>query len=502
MEFTRRFRTVAALAATLTGYGALVGSHVAVVGGAAASGWLVARQWAFRRDLARVREDLSVEQSLAPGRVSVDGRTDLSVSVAAPTTPVSLTVTATPPPAADGNGPTVDLDFDPSTTTTETASTTTTETASTTTTVRWPVAGSYAFDPPTVAVSGPTGLFRERLSLGTTPTVTVESPAPTDIHVGTGGDPVTGTAGEHPGGESVGGLDPSELREYAPSDPARLIDWSATARTGTPHVREFEGDTSQRTVLVVDHRGSLAAGPPGRRALDYLREVGLGFLDSARTLDDPLGYYAVGEDGLTARFDLGRTDDHAARVQRHLEALAPTETNDPSRSRRRRSSPSDPATARRAATRLADDDSPFARTLGPFFEDSRTYVRRFADDPLFGAVETAIDRTRGDLRLVVLTDDRTRRGLKEAVELAARRDHRPLVFLAPTALFDPDDRTDFEATYNRYVDFEEFRRELARVRGAMAFEVAPGNRLESLLATRRRRRANATGSVPATGGDR
>jgi hypothetical protein len=46
---------------------------------------------------------------------------------------------------------------------------------------------------------------------------------------------------------------------------------------------------------------------------------------------------------------------------------------------------------------------------------------------------------------------------------------------------------DLEAAYRRYLDFEEFRRSLARLDRVQAYEVGPGDRLGALLASRRQR---------------
>jgi len=64
------------------------------------------------------------------------------------------------------------------------------------------------------------------------------------------------------------------------------------------------------------------------------------------------------------------------------------------------------------------------------------------------------------------------------------------VFLTPSILFDPGGLVDLEAAYDRYVEFEEFRRDLARLPGVSAFEVGPGDRLDAVLATGRDRREN------------
>jgi hypothetical protein len=63
-----------------------------------------------------------------------------------------------------------------------------------------------------------------------------------------------------------------------------------------------------------------------------------------------------------------------------------------------------------------------------------------------------------------------------------------LVFLTPTVLFAPGELADLEHAYARYREFEIFRRDLARLERVSAFEVGPGDRLDTILSTGRQRR--------------
>lgn len=56
------------------------------------------------------------------------------------------------------------------------------------------------------------------------------------------------------------GLDFEELRNYVPGDDVRAMDWRATARTGTPHVRIYGEERDRPTLLVVDQRMSMFYG--------------------------------------------------------------------------------------------------------------------------------------------------------------------------------------------------------------------------------------------------
>ena len=48
------------------------------------------------------------------------------------------------------------------------------------------------------------------------------------------------------------GHDLYRIRDYAPGDPARHLDWKATAKTGSTQVREFTREDDCRILLVLD----------------------------------------------------------------------------------------------------------------------------------------------------------------------------------------------------------------------------------------------------------
>ena len=56
------------------------------------------------------------------------------------------------------------------------------------------------------------------------------------------------------------GLNFEEMRDYLPGDDIRSIDWKATARTGSPHVRVFTEERDRPAILVVDQRMSMFFG--------------------------------------------------------------------------------------------------------------------------------------------------------------------------------------------------------------------------------------------------
>src|ERR1051326_2474831 len=61
------------------------------------------------------------------------------------------------------------------------------------------------------------------------------------------------------------GMDFEELREYAPGDDVRDIDWYVTNRMGRPFVKRFREERELGVVLAVDISASEAFGSGRRR---------------------------------------------------------------------------------------------------------------------------------------------------------------------------------------------------------------------------------------------
>ncbi|HST84903.1 MAG TPA: DUF58 domain-containing protein [Kineosporiaceae bacterium] len=69
------------------------------------------------------------------------------------------------------------------------------------------------------------------------------------------------------------GIDVVDLREYQPGDDLRHIDWNVTARTDTPHVREYLEDRELTAWLLLDRSPSMGFGPIERRKHIVLTEL-------------------------------------------------------------------------------------------------------------------------------------------------------------------------------------------------------------------------------------
>jgi uncharacterized protein (DUF58 family) len=78
------------------------------------------------------------------------------------------------------------------------------------------------------------------------------------------------------------GVEAAEARLYAPGDDVRRIDWTVTARTATPHVRDAIAERELNVMALLDLSASLDFGTAGLRKLDLALAVlaGLGSLAS------------------------------------------------------------------------------------------------------------------------------------------------------------------------------------------------------------------------------
>jgi uncharacterized protein (DUF58 family) len=78
------------------------------------------------------------------------------------------------------------------------------------------------------------------------------------------------------------GSEPGESRMYQPGDDVRRMDWSVTARTTHPHVRQMVADRELETWLVVDMSASLDFGTTGceKRDLAVGAAAAIAYLNS------------------------------------------------------------------------------------------------------------------------------------------------------------------------------------------------------------------------------
>ncbi len=85
------------------------------------------------------------------------------------------------------------------------------------------------------------------------------------------------------------GMEFAEVREYAPGDDVRAIDWNVTARLGTPYVKQFTEERELTVFLLVDISASGDFGTRGRLKAALAAEVAAVLAFSAVQNNDKVG---------------------------------------------------------------------------------------------------------------------------------------------------------------------------------------------------------------------
>lgn len=475
MRPTRLFWVISLLGGFLALYGVVLSQVVLVLAAAGVGAWLVVAQYQAVRDFAGADDALTVSVTLTQQRVLVEGTVHVSVTATLDEPQNSVCVLTAPLPVGASGDTTAArrITISPGQTRAET-----------TFSMSLPVAGQFTLPAVSIDYSDERELISQHVDRPVETTVTAEPRRPRNVHVGQSGERISQSYGEHETGHTGSGISPAELRQYVPGDLTHRIDWKATARLGEPYVREFEQEASRQTLLVCDHRAAMDIGPEGETMFEYTRAVALGFLESAQDLTDPLGLYALGNAELTERIEPTTTPAGYRTIRTALLRLQPTSGHgDPQVASR--GDPKPPDKAQAAATTLEGDDSSFATRLRPFFAESTGYVKRLRKDSLFEAIREQRSRLSGSVWTVLLTSDEDRRQIREAVRLAREGDNHVLVFLTPKCLYESRSPGTIEDTYEKYLAFEEFRKQLDRLPRVTAFEVAPGDRLDAVLTARR-----------------
>src|SRR5947209_16997471 len=98
-----------------------------------------------------------------------------------------------------------------------------------------------------------------------------------------------GFAGDYLSAFHGRGIEFSQVREYQPGDDVRTIDWNVTARSGSPHVKEFVEERDLTVLVAVDVSGSMAFGSVDWRKCDIAAELAAVFAFSAGENSDRVG---------------------------------------------------------------------------------------------------------------------------------------------------------------------------------------------------------------------
>lgn len=468
MQPARRFIGLVGVASTLTFLAVLLDRLVLLVGAAVLASSLLVSQWRATRRFVRTQHNLSVSTSAMSGHVVPDGSTEVTITVTSTESishPVTLKIEYGP--GIDGSKESISLS--PGETRSETIHD-----------VTFLVAGRFTLPTVHAVFESTDGLVTETVPIETGVDIVVEPPAPTDLHIGAGGQRVASTYGEHASGTTGSGVEFAELREYLPGDGVGKIDWKATARLDKPHVRESKAETTRSIHMVFDARGSMSVGSDGQSKLAYQREVALGLVEAAAAAKDPVSLTIVDDGGIRVERRAVEAAHQYDRLKQALQALSPDHAEN---QRSTSQSATSPMAARDAAAKLARIDDEFTDLLTPYFDDTASYVERLAVDPLFEVLRRRLAERRGPSWTILFTDDSDPDRTVEAARLAARNGSHTTLFLAPTVLFEAAAAGEIEHARDRYIDFEEFRRRLVGISRVTAYEVAPGDRLAMVLNT-------------------
>jgi uncharacterized protein (DUF58 family) len=118
------------------------------------------------------------------------------------------------------------------------------------------------------------------------------------------------------------GMEFDEVREYAPGDDVRTIDWNVTARTGRPFVKRFVEERELTVLLVVDLSASGAFGSRDRFKNEVAAELCALLAFSAIKNNDKVGLIAF-TDRVEKFIPPKKGSSHVLRLVRDVLGLRP-----------------------------------------------------------------------------------------------------------------------------------------------------------------------------------
>lgn len=121
------------------------------------------------------------------------------------------------------------------------------------------------------------------------------------------------------------GMEFAEVREYAPGDDVRTIDWNVTARMGQVYVKKFMEERDLTLLLLVDVSGSQRFGSQFLVKRDLAAELAAVLAFSAVANHDRVGAVLF-TDRIEGYIAPARGSDHALRIVRDLLATEPVAT--------------------------------------------------------------------------------------------------------------------------------------------------------------------------------
>jgi uncharacterized protein (DUF58 family) len=118
------------------------------------------------------------------------------------------------------------------------------------------------------------------------------------------------------------GLEFSEVRQYAPGDDIRTIDWNVTARTGIPFVKVFHEERELSVVFAVDISSSLRYGTGEKLKSEIAAEICAVLAFSALKNNDKIGLLLF-SDEVELYIPLRKGKKHVLRIIRDVLCFSP-----------------------------------------------------------------------------------------------------------------------------------------------------------------------------------